>query len=70
MQWQISKAKHCNTQQSILPKYWHTIIGVYLKEQNYHPGRGAQLTRATSPYAKVVGAIPCQGTYRDQTMYA
>ena len=36
----------------------------------YDPGQLAQLVRVSSPYAKVVGSIPGQGTYKKQSMNA
>ena len=41
-----------------------------IKYQPWGPGWVAQLVRALSRYAKVVGLIPGQGTYRNQPVNA
>ena len=43
---------------------------IHLKSQKGHPVRVAQLVRASLQYAKVVGSIPGQGTYKKQAMNA
>ena len=41
-----------------------------LNKNKGSPGWVARLVRASSRYAKVVGSIPCQGTYKNQPMNA
>ena len=41
-----------------------------LKKEIPGPGQVAHLVRALSPYAKVVGSIPSQGSYKNQPMNA
>ena len=47
----------------------HSIISLeeYLKKCNTSPGQVAQLVRAPSRHAKVMGSIPDQGTYKKST---
>ena len=40
------------------------------KIEKYRPGWVAQFIKTSSQYAKVVGSIPGQGTYKDQQMSA
>ena len=39
-----------------------------VKNKQLSPAQVAQLVRASSPYAKVTGSIPGQGTYKKQPM--
>ena len=47
-----------------------TEIHYFKTNKQPHPGQVAQLVRAVSGYAKIVGLIPSQGTYKKQPMNA
>ena len=49
---------------------WESVFNLLFKSVRLCPGQVAQLVGVLSPYTRVPGSIPGQGTYKNQPMSA